>query len=98
MHLEATKDAKGRLAVGAAVGVTGDYLTRVKYLIRAGVDVLVLDIARAKLSHEHHHKSGQGFQAQTLQSAWREDQTVDHQRHHDVYAQIEQLAADATVN
>jgi IMP dehydrogenase len=45
LHLEATKDAKGRLAVGAAVGVTGDYLTRVKYLIRAGVDVLVLDIA-----------------------------------------------------
>jgi len=33
------------LAVGAAVGVIGDYLTRVKYLIRAGVDVVVLDIA-----------------------------------------------------
>ena len=45
LHLDATKDAKGRLAVGAAVGVTGDYLTRVKYLIRAGVDVVVLDIA-----------------------------------------------------
>jgi len=41
----ATKDDDGRLVVGAAVGVNGDFITRSKKLIQAGVDVLVLDIA-----------------------------------------------------
>lgn len=41
----ATKDARGRLAVGAAIGVRGDYLDRAKALAEAGADVLVLDIA-----------------------------------------------------
>ena len=41
----ATRDAQGRLMVGAAVGATGDYLERAAELIRAGVDVLVIDIA-----------------------------------------------------
>ena len=40
-----TKDASGRLMVGAAIGATGDYLERAAELIRAGVDVLVIDIA-----------------------------------------------------
>ena len=31
--------------VGAAIGATGDYLERAAELIRAGVDVLVIDIA-----------------------------------------------------
>jgi IMP dehydrogenase len=42
---EATKDGRGRLAVGAAIGVRGDYLDRARALAEAGVDVLVLDIA-----------------------------------------------------
>ena len=40
-----TRDAQGRLLVGAAIGATGDYLERAAELIRAGVDVLVIDIA-----------------------------------------------------
>ena len=41
----ATRDARGRLSVGAAIGATGDYLERAGELIRAGVDVIVIDIA-----------------------------------------------------
>jgi IMP dehydrogenase len=41
----ATRDAQGRLMVGAAIGATGDYLERAAELVRAGVDVLVIDIA-----------------------------------------------------
>lgn len=41
----ATRDEQGRLRVGAAVGATGDYLERATELIKAGVDVLVVDIA-----------------------------------------------------
>jgi len=41
----ASKDRKGRLLVGAAVGVKGDYLERTEALLDAGADVLVVDIA-----------------------------------------------------
>lgn len=41
----ASKDKKGRLLVGAAVGVKGDYLDRTEALLEAGTDVLVVDIA-----------------------------------------------------
>ena len=41
----ATRDDQGRLRVGAAIGATGDYLERAAELIRAGVDVMVIDIA-----------------------------------------------------
>lgn len=41
----ATRDAQGRLRVGAAIGAKGDYLERAAALIRAGVDVIVIDIA-----------------------------------------------------
>jgi IMP dehydrogenase len=41
----ATRDGQGRLRVGAAVGATGDYLERAAELIKAGVDLLVIDIA-----------------------------------------------------
>ncbi len=40
-----TKDEYGRLRCGAAVGVTGDYLERAHELVKAGVDVLVIDTA-----------------------------------------------------
>jgi IMP dehydrogenase len=45
LYPESSKDAKGRLLVGAAVGVAGDYLERALELVHAGADVLVLDIA-----------------------------------------------------
>jgi IMP dehydrogenase len=48
-HPNAAKDAHGRLRVGAAVGVSGDTLDRVSALVRAGVDVVVVDTA-----HGHH--------------------------------------------
>ena len=41
----ATRDEQGRLLVGAAIGAQGDYLERAAELIKAGVDVLVIDIA-----------------------------------------------------
>ncbi len=41
----ASKDKKGRLLVGAAVGVKGDYLERTEALLEAGADVIVVDIA-----------------------------------------------------
>lgn len=41
----ACKDDLGRLVVGAAVGVTSDMLKRVEALVRAGVDVVVVDTA-----------------------------------------------------
>ena len=46
----ATRDNQGRLRVGAAIGATGDYLERAAELIKAGVDVLVIDIAHGHSS------------------------------------------------
>ncbi len=45
------KDSHGRLLVGAAVGVTKDALLRVKKLVEAGVDAIVIDTA-------HGHSKG----------------------------------------
>ncbi|WP_077623786.1 IMP dehydrogenase [Sediminibacillus massiliensis] len=45
------KDSQGRLLAGAAVGVTGDAMTRIDKLVEAGVDVLVIDTA-------HGHSQG----------------------------------------
>lgn len=45
LNPDAATDAKGRLLVGAAVGVKDDFLERAKELIAAGADVLVVDIA-----------------------------------------------------
>ena len=41
----ATRDGQGRLRVGAAIGAKGDYLERAAELLRAGADVIVIDIA-----------------------------------------------------
>lgn len=45
------KDSQGRLIVGAAVGVGGDSETRIKALVEADIDVLVIDTA-------HGHSKG----------------------------------------
>ena len=42
-----TKDGRGRLRVGAAVGATGDYIERAEALRAQEVDCLLLDIAHA---------------------------------------------------
>ncbi len=42
---KATKDAKGRLAVGAAVGVRDKEMRRVEAALQAGADCIVVDIA-----------------------------------------------------
>jgi len=41
----ACKDIRGRLCVGAAVGVTSDTLMRIAALVKAGVDVICVDSA-----------------------------------------------------
>jgi len=48
---QACKDAEGRLLAGAAVGTGGDTEERVDELVRAGVDVLIVDTA-------HGHSQG----------------------------------------
>jgi IMP dehydrogenase len=47
----ACKDDLGRLRVGAAIGVTGDYFERAAELVKSQVDVLVIDSA-----HGHSHR------------------------------------------
>ena len=42
-----SKDGKGRLRVGAAIGARGDYVDRAQALVEAEVDLLVIDIAHA---------------------------------------------------
>jgi IMP dehydrogenase len=41
----AAKDPLGRLRVGAAIGATGDFMERAEELVRAQVDVIVIDTA-----------------------------------------------------
>jgi IMP dehydrogenase len=54
----ATRDYHGRLRVGAAIGAKGDYLERAAELIRAGADVIVIDIA-----HGHSAVMGRAIEA-----------------------------------
>ncbi len=44
-HPNACKDEQGKLRVGAAVGTGGDFDERVEALVRAGVDVVIVDTA-----------------------------------------------------
>ncbi|WP_113674603.1 IMP dehydrogenase [Vallitalea guaymasensis] len=48
---QSAKDSQGRLLVGAAVGVTKDYMDRIDALVKASVDVIVVDTA-------HGHSEG----------------------------------------
>jgi len=50
-HPHATKDGKGRLRVGAAVGVQPGFLERAALLLEAGADVIVVDIAHGHSEH-----------------------------------------------
>jgi IMP dehydrogenase len=50
-HPQATKDAKGRLRVGVAVGVRPDDLDRAAACIEEGADVVVVDVAHGHAEH-----------------------------------------------
>ncbi|MBI4676184.1 MAG: IMP dehydrogenase [Elusimicrobia bacterium] len=51
LHPDASQDAKGRLLVGAAVGVVGDTVERSAALLEAGADCLVVDVAHGHADH-----------------------------------------------
>ncbi|RNL83850.1 IMP dehydrogenase [Halostreptopolyspora alba] len=63
---DATKDANGRLVVGAAVGVGADAEQRAKALVEAGVDFVVVDTA-------HGHSSGVAEMVAKLKANSRAD-------------------------
>jgi IMP dehydrogenase len=50
-HPQATKDAKGHLRVGVAVGVRSTDLERAAACVEAGADVLVVDVAHGHSDH-----------------------------------------------
>ncbi len=50
-YRNAALDGKGRLLVGAATGTDDDYLERADALVKAGTDVLVVDIAQGHAKH-----------------------------------------------
>jgi IMP dehydrogenase len=45
LYPNAAKDSKGRLLVGAALGVSENYIEHIKSMIQVGLDVLVIDSA-----------------------------------------------------
>lgn len=61
----ASTDSKGRLLVGAAVGVGKDLETRVELMVKAGVDVVTIDTA-------HGHSKGVLEAVQRIKSAWKD--------------------------
>jgi len=68
-HPHACKDTHGRLRVGAAVGVTADTIDRVKALLHAAVDVIVIDTA-------HGHSRGVIDMVRTVRRHFPEAQLI----------------------
>jgi len=64
-----SKDSKGRLLVGAAVGVTSDMMERVEALVSARVDVITLDTA-------HGHSEGVINAVRRVKKAYPEIQVI----------------------
>ncbi len=65
----ANRDEKGQLIVGGSVGVHEDYIERAQELVKAGVDVLVIDIA-------HGHSDSMFHAIQKLREAVPEIELV----------------------
>src|SRR6195952_4932873 len=65
----ANKDQHGRLRVAAAIGAAGDYLTRARALIDAGVDALIIDTA-------HGHAEAVLEATSTIREAFPDTQLV----------------------
>jgi len=61
----AATDSKGRLIVGAAVGVGKDVETRVELMLKAGVDAVTIDTA-------HGHSKGVLEAIQRIKSEWKD--------------------------
>src|SRR5919108_4600151 len=61
----AATDTKGRLLVGAAVGVGKDLETRVDLIVRAGVDAITIDTA-------HGHSKGVIEAVRRIKSLWKD--------------------------
>ncbi len=61
----ASTDSKGRLLVGAAVGVGKDVETRVDLMVKAGVDAVAIDTA-------HGHSKGVLEAVERIKSAWKD--------------------------
>lgn len=61
----AATDSKGRLLVGAAVGVGKDLETRVDLMVRAGVDAITIDTA-------HGHSKGVLEAVRRIKGTWRD--------------------------
>ncbi len=68
-HPKAAKDGKGRLLVGAAVGVTADTLERVEALRQAGVDLICVDTA-------HGHSEGVIKTVRSIRSTYKEQEIM----------------------
>jgi len=68
-NVGASKDSKGRLRVGAAIGVRSDYMERAEALIKADVDVLVLDIA-------HGHSKNAISAIKAVKAKWPEVEII----------------------
>ena len=66
---DSAKDSQGRLLVGAAVGVTKDILERVEELMKAKVDVVVIDTA-------HGHSQGVLDAVKRVKTAYPELQLI----------------------
>ena len=65
----AAKDEQGRLMVAAAIGAGGDFLSRAKALVDAGVDALIIDTA-------HGHSQGVLDAAEQVRQALPQTQLV----------------------
>ncbi len=65
----ACKDEKGRLRVAAAVGVSGDTLTRIEALVQANADAIIIDTA-------HGHSKGVVEILKTAKKAFPEVQFI----------------------
>ncbi len=68
-HPFACKDEQGRLRVGAAVGVTPDVVDRVRGLVSAGADVIVIDTA-------HGHSMGVLKAIKNIRKKFRYEQLI----------------------
>lgn len=65
----AAKDSKGRLLCGAGVGVTGNMMERIDALVKANVDVIVLDTA-------HGHSKGVLDSVKKIKEAYPDLQVI----------------------
>ncbi len=78
-HPNAAKDAKGRLLCAAAVGVSADREARIDALVKAGVDVIVVDTAHG---HSKGVLDGRARHAQELQGLRADRRQRGHRRGH----------------